>query len=248
MSDIPYLRRTVVKHETSSRHLPEGSRLSRVYLPPGYTETISYPIVYCQDGEDFFNFGRIATISQRLILEEGWEPFIVVGVDVDKKSRTSEYMPGEPRHEAYIRFFAEELVPDIERNYSVRRSPEERLLAGSSLGAAANLSLTLARPDLFTRMLAFSGAFYPVSQEQVKQSGSLSRLAVWMVVGLQETAFETDRGVFDFVALNRTAVRLLEEKGAKTAYSEKDGEHKWGFWQQELPRALAAFVGPSPLF
>lgn len=248
MSDPSNTRRTIIKHTTPSSHLPEGSRGSRVYLPPGYQETVTYPVVYCQDGEDFFNFGRIATIAQRLILEQDWEPFVVVGVEVDKNVRTSEYMPGGNRHPSYTRFFADELLPDIEKHFSVRRSPDQRLLAGDSLGAAACLSLALERPELFTRVLSLSGAYYESSRLQVNASRDLAGLSVWMIVGLQETAYETDIGTFDFVKLNREMKRRLEWKNARVIYAEKDGEHKWGFWQRELPDALAAFLGPSPVF
>lgn len=245
MSDQPIFRRTIVRYEVPSRHLPEGSRSVRLYLPPGYQEVLSYPVVYCQDGEDFFNFGRIATFAQKLILEDGWEPFIIVGVDVDKKLRTSEYEPSGERHEAYVRFFVEELVPFVEKTASVRRAPEERLLAGDSLGAAVSLSIALARPDLFTRLLSLSGAYYDGSIERIQSAEDLSGLSVWMTVGLQEHAYETDHGTFNFVQLNRLARRMLENRGAFVDYREKDGEHKWGFWQSELPEALAAFLGPS---
>jgi len=246
-SQNPYLRRTVIRHTVPSRHLPEGYRSVRVYLPPGYQETVSYPVVYCQDGEQFFNYGRIATAAQRLILDEDWEPFVVVGVDVDLQNRTAEYRPGGSRHAAYLRFFAEELLPDIEKHFSVRREAHERVLAGDSLGAAASLSLALSYPDRFCRMLSLSGAFFAESLLQVRDRFSLPWLSVWMIVGLQETAFASDEGTIDIVAMNRNMKRLLEERNAKVLYEEKDGEHKWGFWQRELPRALSFFLGPSPL-
>lgn len=246
MSDNPLFKRTIVRHDIPSRILPEGTRSVRVYLPPGFQEWISYPVVYCQDGEDFFNFGRIATQAQRLILEDGWEPFIVVGVDVDKSLRTSEYAPDGERHAAYVRFFAEEMVPWIESHYPVRDEPNERVLAGDSLGGSVSLSIALHYPHLFARIISLSGAYYEPSVEQLNRAGSLASLRLWMNVGLQETAYETDRGVYDFVALNRTARRILEEKGAKLIYTEKDGEHKWGFWQKELPEALGTFLGPTP--
>ncbi|RKP56908.1 esterase family protein [Cohnella endophytica] len=246
MSDNPLYKRTIHKHDIPSTILPEGQRTIRVYLPPGFQAWISYPVVYCQDGEDFFNFGRIATHAQRLILEEDWDPFIIVGVEVDKSQRTSEYAPDGERYPLYTRFFAEEMVPWVESHYPVRDTPEMRLLAGDSLGGAVSLSLALAYPSLFNRILSLSGAFYEAYFEQLRQAGSLDRLKLWMVVGLQETAYPTDRGTFDFVKLNRDAVRLLEEKGAKLHYAEKEGEHKWGFWQQQLPEALAAFLGPAP--
>lgn len=220
-------------------------RSIRVYLPPGYQEMLSYPVIYCQDGEDFFNFGRIATISHRLILEEDWDPYIIVGVDVNKSHRTSEYRTGGGRHDAYLRFFAEELLPYVEANFSVRRTPEERLLAGDSLGGAASLSLALHYPGLFARILSLSGAYYDEILREIQASGDLSSLALWMTVGLQENSFETDHGTYNFVELNRTARRALVARGAYVDYREKDGEHKWGFWQSELPEALGAFLGPQ---
>lgn len=242
MTDERYLKRTIVKETVPSRYLMEESRNLRIFLPPGYNELLSYPVVYCQDGEDFFNFGRIATTSTRLILDEGLEPFIIVGVDVDKKFRTEEYTPDGNRFEAYTKFFAEELIPFVEEKYAVRRDPEHRLLAGDSLGGSVSLHLALAYPHLFTRVMSLSGAFYGVSQNIISEAGDLSWLTIYMIVGLQEDAYETDRGVFDFVALNRNAKALMEHKQATIFYEEKDGKHQWGFWQKELDKALSYFI------
>jgi len=240
--DNKYLKRTVNKETVSSRYLPEGERKLRVFLPPGYNEVLSYPVVYCQDGEDFFNFGRVATIANQLILDEGVEPFIIVGVDVDKSVRTEEYSPDGSRYANYVRFFAEELIPFIESKYPVRREASERLLAGDSLGGTVSLHIALEHPHLFTRVLALSGAFYPASRNLIGAASSLSWLDIYMTVGLQENAYETDRGIYDFVALNRNARILFEERGAKTTYQERDGTHTWGFWQKDLPSALAYFL------
>lgn len=242
MTDERYLKRTILKETVESRYLPEGNRNLRVFLPPGYNEVLSYPVVYCQDGEDFFNFGRVATTATKLILDEGLEPFIIVGVDVDKKVRTEEYAPDGTRHAAYLRFFAEELIPFIESKYPVRQQKEDRLLAGDSLGGTVSLHLAIAYPELFNRVMSLSGAFYASSQSIVGNCADLSWLNIYMIVGLQEDAYETDRGVYDFVALNRNTRALLEHKGATIFYEEKDGKHQWGFWQQEIPQALRYFI------
>ncbi|OBR66970.1 enterochelin esterase [Paenibacillus oryzae] len=242
MSNDIYLKRTILKETVQSRRLPEGSRNLRVFLPPGYNELLSYPVVYCQDGEDFFNFGRIATTATRLILDEGLEPFLIVGVDVDKSVRSEEYTPDGSRYADYITFFAEELVPFIEERFSVRQDPQYRILAGDSLGGTVSLHLAVSYPGLFNRVISMSGAFYPVSQRILAQASDLSGLHMYMIVGLQENAFETDRGVFDFVQLNRDTVAILKQKGASVFYEEKDGKHQWGFWQQEVPQALLHFI------
>lgn len=242
MTDNKYLKRTINKETVPSRYLPEQSRNLRVFLPPGYNELLSYPVVYCQDGEDFFNFGRIATTATRLILDEGLEPFIIVGVDVDKTYRTAEYTPDGNRHQDYLRFFAEELLPFIEERYSVRRDAEHRLLAGDSLGGSVSLHLALEYPQLFTRVMSLSGAYYAISQGIIANSEDLSWLTIYIIVGLQEDAYETDTGVYDFVSLNRNAKALLELKQATIFYEEKDGKHQWGFWQKELAQALSYFI------
>lgn len=242
MTDERFLKRTILKETVVSRYLPEGERNLRVFLPPGYNEVLSYPVVYCQDGEDFFNFGRIATTATKLILDEGLEPFIIVGVDVNKKVRTEEYAPDGSRHMAYLSFFSEELLPFIEERFPVRREPEQRLLAGDSLGGTVSLHLALQYPQLFTRVMSLSGAFYASSQSIVSNNMDLSWLTIYMIVGLQETEYETDRGVYDFVALNRNTKALLERKEAAIFYEEKDGKHQWGFWQQEIPQALRYFI------
>lgn len=238
----PHLKRIVKKESVPSRLLPAGTRNVRVSLPPGYSELAEYPVVYCQDGEDFFNFGRIATIASALIADGAIEPLIVVGVDVDKAARTREYAADGDLHERYTAFFAEELVPYIAARYPVRTEPEHVLLAGCSLGGAVSLQLALSFPHRFVNVLSLSGAFYPSSQAAIAAAGGLSHLNVFMTVGRQETAFKTDRGVFDFVAMNREARKRLEERGANVDYFERDGEHLWGYWQKDLPGGLRWFA------
>lgn len=239
MTDSRYLKRTIVKEVIESQFLKEERSL-RIYLPPGYNEVLSYPVVYCQDGEEFFNFGRIATYANQLILDEGIEPFIVVGIEVDVKKRTAEYAPFGDRHEAYVRCIMEEIIPFVEQKYRARA--DDRVLAGDSLGGSMSLHLSLLYPGEFPRIISLSGAYYEESQEIIARASALGWLDVFMIVGLQENEYETDHGTFDFVDLNRRTRDLLTERGATVRYAEKEGKHLWGFWQKELPDALKYFL------
>ncbi|MGG3281459.1 alpha/beta hydrolase [Paenibacillus solani] len=242
MTNERLLKRTIVKEVIESKFLQENRTL-RIYLPPGYNEILSYPVVYCQDGEEFFNFGRIATWANQLILEEGVDPFIIVGVEVNTKIRTEEYAPFGNRFDAYLSCFAEEIIPFIEQKYPVRKEPAERVLAGDSLGGSVSVHLALRYPHLFSRIISLSGAFYEKSQDMIREEQDLSWLDIYMIVGLQEDNYATDTGVYNFVELNRSTKALLEERGATITYYEKDGRHLWGFWQKELPAALMYFLG-----
>lgn len=244
MSDQNYLKRTVKKETVYSKHLNETRHL-RIYLPPGYTNLKSYSILYCQDGQDVFMFGRIATIANYLILERDMEPVIVVGVDVEKQFRTSEYAPIGARNPAYKKFFAEELLPFVEERYQKRNEGIDRLLIGDSLGGTVSLDLALDYPDLFQHIISLSGAYLQPTLDRLRKMSDLNWLDMWMLIGTEETAVQTNSGTFNFLDLNRQAKKILEEKGAKISYHEREGNHIWGFWQKHLPEALIHYFGES---
>jgi enterochelin esterase-like enzyme len=241
-----YMKRTIVKEEVPSRILGE-SRPVKVYLPPGYNDMLSYPVLYCQDGNDFFTMGRIATIANKLILEENMQPMIIVGVSVERRKRTSEYSPVGELNAFYKQFFATELLPYIESNFPIRRQPEERVLAGDSLGGTVSLHLAMDYPDLFHNLLSLSGAFLLPTIEGIRMAADMPRLKAWMIVGLQETSVETHMGTFDFVYWNREAKEALERKKVRVTYAELRGEHTWGLWQQVLPNGLRHFFPATGL-
>lgn len=244
MSKPEYVKRTMIKEKIQSTALQE-ERSVRVYLPPGYNELISYPVLYAQDGQDIFMFGRIATIANELILDHGMNPVIIVGIDVQKKDRTDEYAVQGSKHHAYMSFIVEELIPFVEANYPVKQERLHRILIGDSLGGTVSLDLALEYPHLFSKVISLSGAFFEPSLAKIREKEELTNLDIWMLVGTGETAVETHLGTFDFLDWNRQAKILLEEKGATLTYTEKEGEHIWGFWQKELPVALQHFFKQS---
>jgi enterochelin esterase-like enzyme len=239
--DSRYYKRTIVKEEITSFYLNE-TRTLRIFLPPGYNELLSYTVIYCQDGEQFFNFGRIATTLTKGILDDGLEPAIIVGVDVINATRTAEYAAEGERRSAYSRFFAEELIPWVESHYPVRTERTERLLAGDSLGGTISIHLALDYPSLFCRVISLSGAFSTATLSRISEESDLSWLELYMLIGSDETEVVTERGTFNFVADNYAAKDLLEHKKTALLFIEKPGKHIWGFWQQELPAALHYFL------
>lgn len=240
MDNSRYYKRTIMKEELVSSFLEE-SRGMKIFLPPGYDERISYPTLYCQDGDDFYAMGRVATHATRLILDEGMPPMIIVGVEVDKSNRTAEYAPEGERFHAYCEFFSKELVPYIDQHYPTRRDVDERVLAGDSLGGTVSLHLAMDHPELFRKVISLSGAFLPSTQTRLMQEKDLSRLELYMIIGEDEMTVKTERGTFDFLSYHRVACTLLQEKKAVLSSAEKPGTHTWGLWQNELPAALQHF-------
>jgi enterochelin esterase-like enzyme len=228
-----------------SRFLGE-SRQIKIYLPHNYSPLFSYPVLYANDGSDYMSLGRMLTMLNQRFAPGGSRPFLAVFVPVDKKVRTEEYAPYGERHEAYVRFFAEELVPLIDDRYSTIPLASARGLIGSSLGATAALHTYLRYPRMFQILLLQSGAFLAPSLEAVRNGDFLHGLHCHQMVGLKETAFPLGNGtVLNFVEANRQMKDLLREKGAEVDYHEYDGDHTWGTWQQDLPHALDYFAKHS---
>lgn len=237
----PEYQRTLLKKSIFSSYLQQPRQL-RIYLPPGYQRENLYPVIYAQDGEQFFNFGRIATSLTKAILGQHCVPAIIVGIDVNLANRTAEYDPDGLSHHAYIQFFAEELIPWVQSAFPVSACSDDRILAGCSLGATVSLHLAFAYPNLFHKIISLSGAYRQLSRMACLAYSDCSWLEVYQLVGSQECAVHTERGCFDFLSDNRQMQACFTQQKTVLHYEEKDGAHTWGFWQQHLPDALQFFL------
>lgn len=234
-------RRVIHGHEMYSKFLKE-ERLIKVFVPPAVDlsedSALHYPVVYCHDGNEFFTHGRIATLATQLMEAGELSPLFIVAVAVNMKHRTADYSPSGERHDDYVRFVMEEVIPFVESNYPIAPDNDQQFMAGISLGAAATLSIHMRYPEKFKRLLLFSGAFYHPQQETVQAVERFQDLHTYMAVGRQETAVETPNGEYDFYRFNLQMRDLLRLRGAEVDYHEADGKHIWGFWQSLIPQSL----------
>lgn len=238
MSNSMY-RRNIQRHQLSSEHLGE-TRPIIVSLPPGYTERRAYPVLYLQDGEDYFRMGRIATTVNRLVEEKRIAPLLVVGIPVDKAKRTEEYRPDGARFQQYQRFLLNEIIPFMDRVYATIPARRGRVIGGSSLGATQALMTAVHAPRTFRAVLSQSGAFHPRMHEWLREQAQHVDLMVYMSVGVHESPAITPGGELDILDWNKAVADILRDCGVKVSLHVKDGGHDWGLWQQDLPDALMA--------
>lgn len=232
-------RRVIEGHDFYSTQLNED-RTIKVFLPPNYDPSAEYPVMFCHDGNEFFTHGRAATIAQRMIEARELQPLIIAALAVNKEQRTNDYDPAGKRHDAYVHFVLDEAIPFVDSRYATSRDVNKRFMAGISLGASCTLDIHLRAPELFNRLLLFSGAFYVREQDRIQAVPRLPDLKAYMVVGRQETEVETSlKELHDFYHYNQHVRDLLRLRGAQVDYHEADGKHIWGFWQAQLPDALS---------
>ncbi len=136
-----------------------------VFLPPGYDETVEYPVIYmihgfgCTGGQ-WVNM-NIRSYFSTMIGRGEVPPFIAVIPSVVPKDGIQDKTTSAEKIQAYTMFeeeFTKDLEPYIIENYSVSTKPENTGICGLSMGGAEALTIGFDLKSHFNYIGAFSGA------------------------------------------------------------------------------------------
>lgn len=140
-------------------------RRLQVYLPPNFSPTQRYPVLYLLHGiggdeTEWERLANASTILDNLIREGKAVPMIVVmpnGRAQPNDRAEGNVFQHAPAFARFERDLLEDVIPAIEARYPVRADREHRALAGLSMGGGQALNFGLAHLDVF----AWVGAFAP---------------------------------------------------------------------------------------
>lgn len=237
----------LIVHEIDSEFL-NYKHTVHIYLPPGYSEEKSYPVLYLQDGIDYVEFAQVPHTVTNLIKENKIKPLIVVFVTPPNRlqpkfpNRMSEY----GLNENYVKFFTEELVPYIDENYRTAAKPQYRLVAGDSFGGLISAYIPFQRPDIFGNGYSQSG-YQSFNKDQLinsYRSSDKKNIKLYVDSGLYERSVGVSflpKEETDFLMANRRFKKVLEDKGYEFVYKEYPEGHTWGNWRRHLIDALIYF-------
>ena len=153
-------------------------RMIYVYVPAAYKDATKAPILIIHDGPGQLNLVRNAldnlTISQDP--NRRLPPFIAIAVqnggnDGKKSERGLEY---DTMSDRLARFINDEVLPAVLNQAEIKAAyphiaitgdPWGRAVMGCSSGGAAALTMGWFRPDLFRRLVAYSGTFVAQQDE-----------------------------------------------------------------------------------
>lgn len=155
-----------------------GPRHVDVWLPPGYSSTRSYEVLYMHDGQMLFDSTQtwnkqewmVDEIMGRLILDHKIRPAIIVGIWNNGAYRHQEYFPAKPlmqvdsalrtaittnelkgkaMADAYLRFIVQVVKPRIDSSFYTKRGPAHTFIAGSSMGGLISMYAFCEYPEVF---------------------------------------------------------------------------------------------------
>lgn len=210
------------------------------YQPEAFSPLYKYRICLMQDGNDYFQLGRIATLSDKLHSEERITNTIFVGIHyLDKYDRRKKYHPDGEQNDAYIKFLIREIVPMLDDLFPTLHMGKSRALLGDSLAGTLALMTAIRYPNTFGEVIMQSPYVDHTVLKRVQEAEDMHMIDIYHTIGTKERVVHTTDGkVSDFLGINRELHELLVGKNLNYTYHELDGDHTWKTWQKDLPEAL----------
>ncbi|MFD1040691.1 alpha/beta hydrolase [Virgibacillus byunsanensis] len=231
-----------IEKQIESKYLNETMTL-KLYQPESFSPLYKYHICIMQDGNDYFQLGRVATLSDKLHEENDITNTIFVGIHYqDKFDRKDKYHPSGQQQDDYIKFLVHEVVPLLDEELPTYHMGHSRALMGDSLAGTLALMTALKYPNTFGKVIMQSPYVDHTVLHAVQDAKGLHSIDIYHTIGTAETEVDTTAGKKeDFITPNRVLNNLLNEKGASYTYHElEDGAHTWKYWQKDLTRALTS--------
>lgn len=230
----------MLEKHIDSKYLLETMTL-KLYLPEFFTPLYKYHVCIMQDGNDYFQMGRVATKSDQLHDDGEIENTIFVGIHYeDRFDRRKKYHPAGEQQLAYIKFLAHEVVPFLDDTLPTYQMGQARTLMGDSLAGTLALMTALRYPNIFGRVIMQSPYVDDLVLQAVAAADNIPALDIYHSIGTAETAVKvTDGAILDFLEPNRRLHKELKQLPITYHYKElEQGEHTWKYWQNEMSEVL----------
>lgn len=211
-------------------------RRARVYTPPGYSRDQNYPVLYLLHGiggdeNEWARNGVPDVILDNLYADKKIVPMIVVlpngraGKDVTARDPIPKQSPA---FAAFEQDLLNDLIPFIEKTYSVKANRESRALAGLSMGGGQALNFGLDNLDRFAWVGGFSSApNTKAPAELLKQPDEATKnlRLLYVSCGDKDGLFRISQGVHT----------MLDEKKVPHLYNViAGGGHDFKVWKSDL--------------
>lgn len=222
-----------------------NSRGLQVYVPFGYDAKRAHPLLVFHDGKDYLTFAHTVQILDILIEEKRIAPMIVAFID--PVERTDEYGCSEK----YAQFTAQELVPFLEKNFSLSQKKSDRGFAGASMGGIVSFYLAYQMRDTFGKALCQSGAFLYQELSNKEDSPLVGKFLQTVDYShLKESKIWLDCGTIGPLEIYLRAGNLLLLSHLQKAqivhhYEDIPEAHNWVSWEKRIESALLYLFGEN---
>lgn len=238
-------RKGMMTTETIDSHFLQEEITIKIYAPETFDSIYETHVCLMQDGDDYFQMGRVATFSDRLHEAGDIVNTFFVGIPyVNRQDRVNKYAPTGKQNAAYMRFLTEEVVPLLDDKLPINPLGTIRTLMGDSLAGTLAFMAATAYPEHFHQVVMQSPF---VDEHVLKRAEEVEQvqMPIYHSIGLDEAAVDTtELGRLDFIAPNQALREILQGKMRDYSYKEiPAGNHTWKHWQNEMPDVMELMFG-----
>jgi enterochelin esterase-like enzyme len=232
-----------------------GARVARevkVYIPSQYVSGTAAPVIVTADSY----MGSLHNVLDSMIADHRLPAIIAVmiangGGDSRGSERGLEYDSVNGKNAEFIEA---EVLPEVEKRYGVKltKDPDGRMTLGGSSGGSSAFTMAWFHPELYHRVVAFSGTFvnqnsddYPHGawsyHESLIPNSPVKPLRLWLEVGERDNgATSASSGLHNWVIANLRMANVLKAKGYhyQFIYAKNAGHTPGNVMTHALPQAL----------
>jgi enterochelin esterase-like enzyme len=203
-------------------------RRARLYLPPGYSTSNKYSVMYLLHGiggddNEWYDNGAPHVIMDNLIADGRINPFVLVLPN----GNADEGGSGDG-WETFTSDLLNSLIPYIESNYSVYTDREHRALSGLSMGGGQSLNIGLTNLNKFPYVGGFSSAPNTYSNDRLFSNPATTRQQLkllFLSIGTNDDIRSYNDRVSNFCNSNNIPHTYFIIQGAG---------HDWNVWKQSF--------------
>jgi enterochelin esterase family protein len=221
-----------------------------VYVPAGYVPGTELPVIVSADAYGMrYN---LPTILDNMIYDQRLPSLAAVMIDNGGPGRSLEY---DTVSSKYVEFVETEVLPSAEKEANVKlsKNPDARMTMGGSSGGAVALTMAWFRPDLYHRILTYSGTFVNLRNSSEAPLGAYEYIEhlfpqsekkpfrMWIQVSENDNGSKTpSENRRNWVIANSRLAKTLKEKGYayQFVYSKGAGHTQRKVINNSLPQAL----------
>lgn len=197
-----------------------------VYVPAGYKDGTKAPVLVMHDGPSYFD--QVSHALDNLTISKDpnrrLPPFIAISIENggDDSKGSQRGLEYDTMSDRLARFVEEEVLPAVLANPEIKRAypgiqftqdPWGRAVMGCSSGGAASLTMGWFRPDLFRRIITYSGTFVDQQDDDAPEEAQYP-LGAWEYhssMNLIGTSDKKPLRIFTHVAENDLRANDAEE-------------------------------------
>jgi enterochelin esterase-like enzyme len=240
----------------TTSHPAAYTRRVAVYVPKQYVPGTAAPFIVGADGPDRLLF----TALDSLIAEKRVPVMVAISIangsgDAQGSERGLEY---DTMSGLYAEFVEKEVLPRVEKEANVKltKDPDGRATMGTSSGGSCALSMAWYHPELYHRVLTYSGTYvnqqWPPNaetphgaweyHEHLIPNSPKKPIRLWLMVGDRDLLNPNVMrdNMHDWVLANEKMAEVLAHKGYhyQFVFARNAGHGDRAVKQQTLPEAL----------